>query len=97
MESFQENLCRDMKNKIVYGIIDLGKSTFVRSYKLLPEKMNCSLLRVFYLGPSSISFLQGLSNPHDLAVSKDGSEVYVVEIGPNKIWKFQLGECYKTC
>ncbi|KAK4321848.1 hypothetical protein Pmani_007385 [Petrolisthes manimaculis] len=39
---------------------------------------------------------QGLSNPHDLAVSSDGSEVYVVEIGPNKVWKFQLESALRS-
>lgn len=28
--------------------------------------------------------------PHDLAVSKDGRHIYVSEIGPNKVWKFEL-------
>ncbi|XP_063589457.1 peptidyl-glycine alpha-amidating monooxygenase A-like isoform X2 [Penaeus indicus] len=34
---------------------------------------------------------QGMSNPHDIAVSHDGIDVYVAEIGPNKLWKFELG------
>ncbi|CAL4061158.1 unnamed protein product, partial [Meganyctiphanes norvegica] len=33
---------------------------------------------------------QGLSNPHDIIVSADGVDVYIVEIGPNKLWKFEL-------
>lgn len=32
----------------------------------------------------------GFSQPHDVAVSPDGCFVYVVEIGPNVIWKFKL-------
>jgi len=28
------------------------------------------------------------NNPHDLAVSYDGKEVYVVELNPHKVWKF---------
>ncbi|ROT68590.1 hypothetical protein C7M84_013243 [Penaeus vannamei] len=35
---------------------------------------------------------QGMSNPHDIVVSHDGVDVYVAEIGPNKLWKFELGE-----
>lgn len=32
---------------------------------------------------------QGLGQPHDVAVSKDGNQVYVVEISrPYKVWKF---------
>lgn len=31
---------------------------------------------------------EGLSNPHDVVVSRDGREVYVAEIGPNNVWKF---------
>lgn len=33
---------------------------------------------------------QGFSNPHDIVASVDGFEVYVAEIGPNKLWKFEL-------
>ena len=40
----------------------------------------------------SVLLGQGLSNPHDIAVSVDGNEVYVAEIGPNKLWKFVHGE-----
>jgi peptidylamidoglycolate lyase len=31
------------------------------------------------------------SNPHDIAVSKDGKDVYVVELFPFKVWKFSQG------
>uniref|UniRef100_A0A6A7G7G2 Peptidyl-glycine alpha-amidating monooxygenase B-like n=1 Tax=Hirondellea gigas TaxID=1518452 RepID=A0A6A7G7G2_9CRUS len=31
---------------------------------------------------------QGLSYPHDLAVTQDAAELYVAEIGPDKLWKF---------
>ncbi|XP_060533454.1 peptidyl-alpha-hydroxyglycine alpha-amidating lyase 2-like isoform X2 [Cylas formicarius] len=30
------------------------------------------------------------NNPHDIAVCANGSALYVAEIGPNKIWKFEL-------
>ncbi|KAJ4436524.1 hypothetical protein ANN_16555 [Periplaneta americana] len=33
----------------------------------------------------------GFSNPHDVAVSSDGSQVYVVELNPYKVWKFVNG------
>ena len=35
---------------------------------------------------------KGLSNPHDVAVSHDGTAVYVVELSPRKLWKFDVGE-----
>ncbi|XP_076055951.1 peptidyl-glycine alpha-amidating monooxygenase B-like isoform X2 [Oratosquilla oratoria] len=35
-------------------------------------------------------YSQGLSSPHDIVVTNDGAHVYVVEIGPNLIWKFEL-------
>ena len=38
----------------------------------------------------------GLSNPHDVAVSRDGSAVYVVELTPRKVWRFDVGECGGT-
>ncbi|CAH1393191.1 unnamed protein product [Nezara viridula] len=34
------------------------------------------------------NFGSGLKNPHDVATSSNGSVVYVVEIGPNRAWKF---------
>ena len=34
-----------------------------------------------------ISHFQAFLEPHDLTSSADGTEVYVVEIGPNRIWK----------
>ena len=33
----------------------------------------------------------GLKNPHDVAVSSDGSIVYVVELNPFKVWKLTTG------
>ena len=33
----------------------------------------------------------GLKNPHDVAVSGDGSLVYVVELNPFKVWKLSSG------
>ncbi|XP_056630024.1 peptidyl-alpha-hydroxyglycine alpha-amidating lyase 2-like isoform X1 [Diorhabda sublineata] len=29
-------------------------------------------------------------NPHDIAVCPNGSALYIVEIGPNRVWKFDL-------
>ena len=31
--------------------------------------------------------MQALVQPHDVVSSADGSDVYVVELGPNRIWK----------
>lgn len=36
----------------------------------------------------------GFNNPHSLAVTRNGSHLYVTEIGPNKIWKFELSDVY---
>ena len=33
----------------------------------------------------------GLQNPHDVAVTEDGSTVYVVELNPFKVWKLSNG------
>lgn len=32
-----------------------------------------------------------ITNPHDVAISPDLQEIIVVELGPNKIWKFSTG------
>jgi len=32
---------------------------------------------------------QGFFMPHDVAVSPDGQYIYVVEIGPNRLWQFR--------
>lgn len=37
---------------------------------------------------------QGFTNPHSLAVTRNGSHLYVTEIGPNKIWKFELTDVF---
>nr|CAD7411748.1 unnamed protein product [Timema poppensis] len=36
-------------------------------------------------GPAS-----GFNKPHAMAVSPNGTALYIVEIGPNKVWKFDL-------
>lgn len=38
---------------------------------------------------------QGFHNPHDVAISTDGNQIYVVELDPYKVWKFVKGK-YKT-
>ncbi|XP_050701944.1 peptidyl-glycine alpha-amidating monooxygenase B-like isoform X1 [Eriocheir sinensis] len=38
---------------------------------------------------------EGLSNPHDIVVSPDGRVVYVAEIGPNRLWKFENSSAIK--
>ena len=37
-----------------------------------------------------ISFLQGLSNPHDVCVDSINHAVYVGELDPTRVWKMQL-------
>lgn len=37
-------------------------------------------------GPTSGTF----TNPHAMAISPNGTELYVSEIGPNRVWKFDL-------
>lgn len=41
-----------------------------------------------------LEFFQTFKQPHDMAVSKNGDYVYVVEIGPNNIWMFKRGLFY---
>ncbi|KAJ0174145.1 hypothetical protein K1T71_010291 [Dendrolimus kikuchii] len=36
----------------------------------------------------------GFTKPHAVAVTRNGSHLYVSEIGPNKIWKFVLTDVY---
>ena len=31
-----------------------------------------------------------MKQPHDVALSKDNKHLYVVEIGPNRLWKFDI-------
>ncbi|KAI5742451.1 hypothetical protein M8J77_007360 [Diaphorina citri] len=38
--------------------------------------------------PTSVRF----HNPHDIAISKNGTELYVVETSPNRIWKFDTSQ-----
>lgn len=38
-----------------------------------------------YFTPSA----KAMSNPHDIVVTSDGSTVFVAEIGPNRVWKFE--------
>ncbi|PSN54611.1 Peptidyl-alpha-hydroxyglycine alpha-amidating lyase 1 [Blattella germanica] len=38
----------------------------------------------------------GFSNPHDVAVSQDAREVYVVELSPFKVWQFINGNINNT-
>ncbi|XP_003388865.3 PREDICTED: peptidyl-glycine alpha-amidating monooxygenase-like [Amphimedon queenslandica] len=35
---------------------------------------------------------KGFTQPHDIAVNVNGSAIYVAEIGPNKVWKFDVHE-----
>eukprot|EP00795_Rhopilema_esculentum_P006077 gene6077-11458_t len=37
-------------------------------------------------------FSKGFGRPHDVQVTKDNSAVFVCEIGPNRVWKFNLPE-----
>lgn len=33
---------------------------------------------------------RGFHNPHAVALSWDGTAIYVAEIGPNRVWKFVM-------
>ncbi|KAG8221827.1 hypothetical protein J437_LFUL003461 [Ladona fulva] len=59
-------------------------STLVRAYKI---DMNTKNL-IEQIGPNGVDF----SNPHDIAVSPDGKQIYVVELEPYKVWKFTQEE-----
>ncbi|XP_014246228.1 peptidyl-alpha-hydroxyglycine alpha-amidating lyase 1-like isoform X2 [Cimex lectularius] len=64
---------------VVNGV-DFGQNVPVQGFKL---SMKGELLGSF--GP--------LTNPHDIAISNNGKNVYVVEISPFKAWKFVLNNC----
>lgn len=40
-------------------------------------------------------FFQAFSYPHAIAMSQDGRSLYVGEIGPNRVWKFELQTNYE--
>ncbi|CAB4068572.1 PAM [Lepeophtheirus salmonis] len=76
---------------------------FVKSYK--PKVFGSSIYSVAYTpsnggnlmalgGYEPFSFINGNKpqNPHDLAVSKDGSNVYTIELDPYKLTKFTNGK-----
>ncbi|XP_015784652.1 uncharacterized protein LOC107362152 isoform X1 [Tetranychus urticae] len=37
----------------------------------------------------SVKSCQGFKQPHDIVASKDAKSVYIVEIGPNCLWRFE--------
>jgi sugar lactone lactonase YvrE len=43
-----------------------------------------------WLQVKKFSLFQGFRNPHGIAISPNGTAMYVTEIGPNKVWKFSL-------
>jgi hypothetical protein len=57
----------------------------------VPKLFIVSLLTWFnYCFFLFLLFIQGFGSPHDVAVSRDGEALYVVQIGPNSIHKFAL-------
>ena len=48
---------------------------------------------------SLLLLFQEFGRPHDVVASTDFRNVYVVEIGPNKVWKFErtLGMYQMLC
>ncbi|KAG8336325.1 peptidyl-alpha-hydroxyglycine alpha-amidating lyase 2-like [Homalodisca vitripennis] len=42
-------------------------------------------------GPTTKLF----QSPHDIAISQDGHSLYVSEIGPNRVWKFEMQHNYE--
>ena len=53
--------------------------------------MASKAMMICHFSPSLINTLplKEFTLPHDIAVSRNGKEIYVGEIGPNKIWKFK--------
>ena len=47
----------------------------------------CSDQQLIQLEISYVCSPQALLQPHDVVSSVDGSDVFVVEIGPNRLWK----------
>ncbi|XP_045597192.2 peptidyl-glycine alpha-amidating monooxygenase B isoform X2 [Procambarus clarkii] len=77
-----------------------GKLFAVNGPQMLGISLKLSAFEVDYTSAKLKSSFspnnQGFSNPHDIAVSDDGYDVYIVEIGPNKLWKFELDSAMKV-
>ncbi|KAK2588658.1 hypothetical protein KPH14_001559 [Odynerus spinipes] len=71
---------RDM----VYAVMNGMKSRDVRTTGLTINPYTQSV--VDFWSPESGSFW----NPHDIGISPNGTALYVTEIGPNRVWKFNL-------
>ncbi|KAI4501845.1 hypothetical protein M0802_003180 [Mischocyttarus mexicanus] len=61
------------------------------------DKMMCEFCAVGYTINPYIQQVVDLwssgfdfENPHDIGISKNGTSLYVSEIGPNRVWKFNL-------
>lgn len=77
---------------------DLGHVYDVASYGDLVYAINGPTadmipVRGFTIDPRSETIIDHwgkFQNPHSIAFCPNGSAMYVTEIGPNKIWKFEL-------
>ncbi|KAG5881404.1 hypothetical protein JTB14_008916 [Gonioctena quinquepunctata] len=76
----------------VFGVTALGKVVYAvngPTSKLLP-------VQGMTIDPQTESVIdhwapeEGFGNPHAIAVCPNGSALYIAEIGPNRIWKFEL-------
>ena len=69
---------------------DLDTLSTVSHWK--PSNVQTTLYNLRFLNCDSFElyFIQGFGSPHDVAISRDGEAMYVVEIGPNSIHKFAL-------
>lgn len=76
----------------VFGVASKGKLI----YAVNGPTRNLLPVQGFTIDPQTESIIdhwapeEGFGNPHAIAVCPNGSALYVAEIGPNRIWKFEL-------
>ena len=81
-----------MLNQLAIPICYLSKVSYpcpCSSWGFLDFRLSSTRLLIKWFLIKKSVFLQEFSRPHDIAVSKDGEEIFVGEIGPNKLWKFK--------
>ncbi|XP_050305336.1 peptidyl-alpha-hydroxyglycine alpha-amidating lyase 2-like isoform X2 [Anthonomus grandis grandis] len=69
------------KGKLIYAVNGPTRMLPVQGMTIDPETESV----IDHWAPE-----EGFENPHDIAVCANGSALYVAEIGPNRIWKFEL-------
>ncbi|XP_067002110.2 peptidyl-alpha-hydroxyglycine alpha-amidating lyase 2 [Anabrus simplex] len=82
----------------VFGVAARGSFVYAVNGPTSPQIP----VRGFTLLPKSEAIVDhwepamGFSNPHSLAICPNGSALYVAEISPNRVWKFELAARHTT-